>query len=167
LKVRASLDLQITNMEATAALTTDRLAALVRQKHDVLVPLHDLARKQLEAVAADDVDRLLAILATKQPLLAELQRLERALDPFRQQAPEERVWASPAERRACQQTAERANRLLAELMELERQGERALQSYRQVVAEQLQQTSGALAARQAYAAPASAERGGLDLMSET
>jgi hypothetical protein len=152
----------------TNSLTTEQLTLLIVQKHQVLVQLRDLARTQLQVIAADDTDRLLSLLAVKQPLLAELQRVERALDPFREQDPERRIWPAADTRRRCQVVAERANALLQELLQLEQQAEGQLVLSRDETAQQLQMSSGAHAARQAYVVvPSLPTSGGLDLLSET
>lgn len=152
----------------TNSLTTEQLTLLIVQKYTVLMQLRDLARTQLEVIAADDTDRLLTLLAEKQPLLSELQRVERALDPFREQDPETRHWPQADLRRRCQVVAERANALLQELLELEQQASGDLSHLRDETAKQLQTASGAMAARQAYAVvPTLPTTGGLDLMSET
>jgi hypothetical protein len=129
---------------------TDRLARLIQLKHDLLAQLHALARKQVEVVAADEVHRLMAILAQKQPLLNQLQAVEQALDPFRREDADQRAWAGAQARRACQVVADRANVLLAELMQLERQAEVAVTQCRDRTASELATATSALAARKAY-----------------
>ena len=152
----------------TANLTTDQLCRCILRKHELLVQLHDLARRQLEVVASEDTDRLLSLLAIKQPLLGELQRLERELDPFREQDPQQRVWRCSEDRRRCQVIADRAAQLLQEVMQLERQAETAMIAQRDQTALQLQTSGHAIAARQAYAAtPSFPSASQLDLLSET
>jgi hypothetical protein len=129
---------------------TDRLARLIQLKHDLLAQLHALARKQVEVVAADEVHRLMAILAQKQPLLNQLQAVEQALDPYRREDADARVWASREARRACQVVADRANALLAELLQFERQAEAAVIECRDRTSNELATATSALAARQAY-----------------
>ena len=149
-------------------LTTDELSRFIQQKHDVLVQLHELARRQLAVIASEDTDRLLALLAVKQPLLNELQRLERALDPYRDQDPQQRQWRQAADRRHCQVIAERAAQLLKELLLLERQAELETIARRDHTATQLQAAGHAMAAKQAYSTAASFPAASqLDLMSET
>jgi hypothetical protein len=149
-----------------APLATDRLAELVRAKHDVLLPLCELARQQASAIEAQDTDRLLSLLAAKQPLLGQLERLERALDPFRSENPDQRTWRSPGERRACQQVAEKANALLAEILQLEQTCGGQLKAQRDQTARQLQQAGHLLAARSAYGAHGDRPARTLDLSSE-
>lgn len=146
---------------------TDRLAKLIALKHDVLAHLHALAQRQLAVIAADEVDRLMSLLAEKQKLLHQLERIERTLDPFRQQDADARLWRTPQQRRQCQVIADRANILLAELMQLEKQAEAGLIASRDTTAHELQAASSALAARQAYVAAPAAPSQGLDLVSES
>lgn len=152
----------------TNTLTTERLSQLILLKHDLLMQLRTLAHKQLEAIDADDIDRLLSVLAVKQPLLTNLQRVERSLDPFREQDPHRRQWRSSEDRRNCQLLADRGAQLLQELLLLEKQAETAALAQRDHTAVQLQATSGAFAAQQAYASvPNITSSGSLDLSSET
>jgi hypothetical protein len=159
----------MTDVKQTAAAidrSTERLAALVRAKHDVLEQILALAETQKTVIAEEDMDRLLSILAAKQPLMSELGRLERALDPFRQEDPESRQWRTPADRRACQKWAERAAAMLATLMAIETECDALLRGRRDATARQLTAVGDAIAARRAYAVVGAAQRG-LDLSSET
>jgi flagellar biosynthesis/type III secretory pathway chaperone len=138
----------------TAALTTDttRLAALISAKLQVLEILVRLSRRQLELIAAGDTPVLLKLLTAKETVLAQLQTVERQLDPFRNEDPEQRAWKSPVERAACQRDADRANALLAEAMQLERQAEAAMITRRDAAAAALSAAHIAADARTAYAA---------------
>jgi hypothetical protein len=75
---------------------TERLAALVAAKLQVVEILLRLARRQLELVEAGDAAVLLKLLAAKQTVLDQLQALERQLDPFREQDPETRSGSHPS-----------------------------------------------------------------------
>lgn len=146
---------------------TERLAKLIALKHDVLAQLHSLALRQLQVVADDEVDRLLSLLAEKQVLLTQLQRVEKALNPFREEDADARAWRSHEDRRHCQLVADRANALLAELLQLEKQAEAGLTVSRDNTSRELQAATSAFAARQAYVATPAAPHQGIDLMSET
>jgi hypothetical protein len=148
---------------------TARLAQLVELKHEVLTQLCALAQRQIDVVQADEIDRLMSILAEKQPLLELLQRVERSLDPFRQEDPDARRWQAPIDRRRCQQRADRCAVLLTELMAVEKAAEGLLVKAHEQTSRELAAAASALAARQAYVAPvASGTRSpGLDLVSET
>jgi hypothetical protein len=77
------------------AFDTDLLSDWIRRKHNCLLHLRDLGRRQLELVRDGGMSELLDVLAAKQQLLVELQRVERGLDPFRGQDPDARPWGTP------------------------------------------------------------------------
>lgn len=129
---------------------TDRLAELISARHEVLVHLRELSRRQLDLIGAGDVNRLLVLLSAKQTLLERLQTVERQLDPFRRQDPDGRRWRSPQAREKTRQTAERCERLLGEVMLVEKQGESDLIRRRDEVARQLEGMHHASRARTAY-----------------
>jgi hypothetical protein len=141
----------------TAAVTIDtvttdtaRLAALISAKLQVLEILARLSRRQLELIAGGDTPALLKLLTAKETVLAQLTALERQLDPFRSEDPDRRTWRTLAERAACQRDAERANVLLAEALQLERQAEAAMTTRRDAAAAALSAVQGASDARTAY-----------------
>jgi hypothetical protein len=138
------------NLETTTG--TERLAALVSAKCQLVEMAARLARRQLEFIEAGEMTSLLKLLAGKQVVLQRLQELDRQLEPFRAQTPESRVWRSAAERTACQSDAERCNALLAEAMELEKQGEAAMVRRRDAAAAGLAGAHSAADARVGYTA---------------
>jgi hypothetical protein len=142
------------------------LAELIVKKHDVLVQLRDIGGRQMELIAAGDMTHLLKLLSSKQRLLSGLQELERQLDPFRQQNPERRTWASEAERQRCGQVATRCETLLAEVVEQEQRSESSLKAHRDRVAVQLDGLQQAAQARRAYAESLASDACRLDLSSE-
>ena len=144
---------------------TDLLAQLIAKKHDVLDQLRQLARRQAQLITEGEMVKLLAILASKQMLLSELQRIERALDPFREQDPDSRRWRSAEDRLRTRQLVERCQGLLDEIMLLEKQGETELLQRRDAAAQRLQGMHTASEARSAYLQPADGPRR-LDLSSE-
>ena len=144
---------------------TDTLAELITVKREILEKLRQLSRQQLDQINADDLAKLLSILAAKDSLLRDLQRIEQDLNPYRGQDPESRLWRTPEARRRCQQTVERCESLLAEIVLLEKQGETELKRRRDVAAARLDSAHGSLEARRAYTS--SAQRtANLDLSSE-
>lgn len=146
---------------------TDLLAELIRQKHDCLVQLRQLARQQLALIDRNDMGNLLTVLATKQSLLSRLQETERQLEPFRDQDPERRAWRAPRDRQRCAAQAQRAEAVLAEILMLERQGETALVQRRDQTATRLDGAHSASMARQAYGHVCDAATGQLDLISDS
>lgn len=132
--------------------STALLAELIRHKHEVLAQLCATGRRQQEIVDRGETAALLELLAGKQKLIGLLQELERALAPFHVEDPDSRVWASPAAREQCAQQAAECNRLLSEVVELERQSADRLTVRRNDVAAQLRQAHTATQARNAYQA---------------
>jgi len=130
--------------------TTERLAALITTKQQVLEILVQLSRRQLALIGAGEMTTLLKLLAGKQTVMNQLQTLERELTPFRDEDPERRVWASPQERTACQVRAEQCNALLAEAMDLEKRSEAAMVERRQAAATALAAVQAGASARAAY-----------------
>jgi hypothetical protein len=132
--------------------STTLLADLIQRKHDVLAQLCAIGRRQQEVVERGDTTTLLELQAGKQKMIALLQQLERELAPFHADDPEGRDWASPAARAQCAQLAADCNRLLAEVVELERQSAERLTMRRNDIAAQLRQVHTASQARNAYQA---------------
>ncbi len=104
-------------------LETDLFAELIGKKLAVLEQLRDLSRRQSDLIADSDMERLFAVLSAKQTLLSELQKLQKRLEPFRQQDPESRRWRTPADRERCRQLRERSESLLGEILLVEKQCE--------------------------------------------
>lgn len=134
---------------------TDRLSDLIAAKLQVVELLLGLARRQLELAEQAEMTALLKVLAAKQTVLDQLQRLERQLDPYREQDPERRIWRSIADRQRCQQQMDQCGQVLNDVMALEKQGEVALVRRRQAAALALEQVQSATDARSAYATPES------------
>jgi hypothetical protein len=133
-------------------LDTDVLSELIRVKRECLLRLHDLGHRQRAVIEDGDMTALLDLLAAKQKPIAQLQRLERALDPFRRQDPDCRVWRSPKDRSRCAESLQQCETLLAEVMNEEKYCEQALLRRRDEAARQLQGAHLAGQARQAYQA---------------
>jgi flagellar biosynthesis/type III secretory pathway chaperone len=132
--------------------TTERLAELIRRKHQVLVQLRDVGHRQTSLIACGQTSSLLKLLAAKQHLISALQGLERELTPYHAEEPESRSWRSPEDRAQCARQAAECNVLLAEVVELEKSGADAMTARRNEVAEQLQQVHSAAHVRSAYQA---------------
>lgn len=131
---------------------TEQLIELIRKKHQVLVQLREVGRRQSDLVAGGDVAALLTLLGAKQQLIGGLQTLEQSLKPYYAEDPERRVWASPQQRAECAQQAAECNALLAEIVEIEKVGAEKMTVRRNEVAEQLQQAHAATQVRGAYEA---------------
>jgi len=132
--------------------STAVLADLVHRKHEVLVQLCAIGRRQQEIVESGETTMLLELLAGKQRMITLLQQLERELTPFHSEDPETRDWPSPAHRELCARQAAECNRLLVEVVELERRSADRMTVRRNDVAAQLRQAHTASQARSAYQA---------------
>ncbi len=147
-------------------LETDALADLVRQKRDFLLSLREMGKRQMKFVVEGEMTRLLDVLAEKQRVLNGLQRVERALDPYRGQEPEARLWRNDRARADCAQLLDECERLLKETVEQERQSEAALVVRRDEAAVKLHHAHTAGRARGAYLERGRANSSRLDLSSE-
>ncbi len=145
---------------------TTRLAELIDCKLQILQILAKLATEQLTLIEASDLTNLLKLLAAKQSVMDQLQKVERELDPFRDEDPQTRRWQSDTARTRCQQNVDRCNDLLAEVMRLEKEGEGNMVRRRDHAATRLQGVHHATEARQAYAGSELPGATGLDLSSE-
>ena len=133
-----------------AATDTALLAALVHRKRECLAQLAGLVRRQQALIEAEQMALLLDVLAVKQRLLGELERIERGLDPFRNQQPSARPWPTAEDRRRCAAELDDCRCLLQEIVARERQSEDELSRRRDQTAERLQSTHRARDARSAY-----------------
>lgn len=149
-----------------AAFETDLLLDRIDRKHHVLAELCELGRRQMALIDRQDMSELLTLLSAKQHLLSALHTIERQLDPFRGQAPEQRRWRSPAERSRCGQLLDRCEALLAEIVEQEKQSEHQLRRHRDNIADRLHGAHSAGVARNAYVAYQGPPISQLDLSSE-
>jgi len=146
-------------------LSTDILTQLVRARYACLLQLRDLGRRQLELIGQDNVTALLDLLSVKQKPLNDIQRIEKALDPYRGQDPEQRPWRSPADRAACAGLVQRCEALLKEIVVQEKQCEEIMVQKRDATAVRLQQLRSAGRAKGAYAARSGAAISQIDLSS--
>jgi flagellar biosynthesis/type III secretory pathway chaperone len=135
-----------------STLPTTRLADLIRRKHDVLAQLCEVGRRQQEIVERGETAALLQLLSAKQNMITLMQQVERELAPYHGEEPNARVWASAEARADCAAQAAKCNRLLAEIVELERHSADRMTVRRNEVAAQLRQVYAAGQARHAYEA---------------
>jgi hypothetical protein len=134
-------------------LPTDILMQLVRARYSCLVQLRDLGRRQLEMIGHDNVAGLLDVLSVKQRPLNDIQRIERALDPYRGQDPEQRPWRSAEDRAACARLVQQCETLLQEIVAQEKQCEEIMVQKRDDTAKRLQSLRSASYAHGAYNTP--------------
>ena len=150
-----------------SASQTDVLAELVRSKLACLEQLRELGQRQYDLIERDDMTSLMDVLARKQRTLMKLQQLERGLNPFRDEDPQQRRWPTPQQRQTCSGQLDRCEALLDEIVRQEKRSERELVRRRDRVAVQLQGAHLACQARGAYTAESTHNVNQLDLLSET
>ncbi len=148
-------------------LATDNLTTLVRQKLDCLRQLWQLSGQQNELVDIGELNQLMKVLAAKQRLLNNLQTIEKNLDPFRDDDPEQRTWRTPDDRKQCAAMIDECEQLLGQVVQHEHQCEGLLRHRRDEAARRLQGAHVASQARDAYAQQPSSATGNLDLSSES
>ena len=148
-------------------MSTKQLAELIDKKHNLLVQLHQLGRQQRALIRAEDINNLLVLLSTKQTLLNQLQTVEQQLEPYRNQDPETRRWATPADRQKCAEVARHCEVLLSEIVQIERHSEEEMERRRDVAAARLEDAGSAAEARKAYMQPSHSGAEKLDLYSDS
>jgi hypothetical protein len=137
--------------EATMAMhSTTELARLIHKRHQILVQLRDIGQTQSQLIEQGDTPTLLRLLSMKQRVLAGLQAIERELTPFHAEDPDSRAWNSPADRENCAKEAELCQRLLHEVLELERRQEQQLLARRNQAAVELRNVQASREATGAY-----------------
>ena len=147
--------------------STDKLAKLIGQKHEILVQIHGLLERQAQLVQESDMTRLLSLLAAKQRFIDQLQAVETKLNPFRNEDPEERQWSSAEFRQRVRSIAESNEQLLEKIVEQERSCESLLRQRRDDAAVRLQGMHDATAARAAYVNLGASHPQQIDLSSES
>ncbi|MBX7169203.1 MAG: flagellar protein FlgN [Pirellulales bacterium] len=148
-------------------LETDILAELISRKRVCLAHLLQLGERQREMIAAGEMAGLLKVLGGKQRLLAELQTLERALDRFRDQDPDARVWRSPEARQRCAAEVADCETFLAAILQQERSSEDELRRRRDDAQQRLEAAHGSRQVLGAYLAESPDTLHQLDLASES
>ncbi len=132
------------------SLDTQLLKQLGERKLHLLTQLHELSIGQQVLVSEQRVEELLVLLSRKSETIADLQLIQADLEQFRDQDPDERVWASQADRELCRAQFERCEALIAELLAIENHSMDELTQRRELVAQQLQQFVTADAIQEAY-----------------
>jgi hypothetical protein len=150
----------------TNSLDTFTLTQLLAQKCELLVQLRQLVGRQCELIETSDLTQLLNLLAVKQRFIGNLQTLQRQLEPYRSQLPQQRQWPSEEDRRRGAELADACQRLLAEVMDHEKHSESQLILRRDEAAAQLHAVHFAAQARDAYVKPDVSAIVQVDLSSE-
>jgi len=146
-------------------LSTDLLMQLVQARYTCLRQLRDLGRRQLDLIDEGKITALLDLLSVKQKPLCDIQRIEKALDPFRGQDPEQRSWRSVHDRAECARLVEQCETLLKEIVAQEKQCETIMIQKRDAAAIQLQQLRSAGRAQGAYTASSGTDIRQIDMSS--
>ncbi len=131
-------------------IATDNLTDLIRKKHQILVQLREIGRKQQQLTGESQAANLLQLLGAKQHLITALQMVERNLRPFQTEDPDTRQWRCPEDRQQCAEQSTACQKLLAEVVEIEKQQEIRMTQRRNEVAAKLQQAGAAREAANAY-----------------
>lgn len=145
---------------------TDQLARTLAQKYDCLRQLQALGAQQLGCIAAGDMEQLISLLGGKQRMIERLQEIERALDPFRQDAHQQRQWRSAEVRMACERLAADCQRLLHEVLLQEQQSEQQMVLRRDETGRQIHALNAQVQARDAYGQRDAPWLGQLDLTTQ-
>lgn len=127
-------------------------------KHQCLVQLRDLGTKQCQLIVQDDMESLLKLLAVKQQVIVTLQSVEKKLDHYRDELPEDRIWRTPEDRAECAAAAQTCRELLDEVVRMEKTNESKMILKRDETATKLQHAHAANRAREAYAVQSSRKR---------
>ncbi len=130
---------------------TKKLQELGSLKLHLLRSARELSIQQFEVMQSDDVATLLTVLSRKSEILDTLRTLQKDLDPYREQQPEDRHWDSEEERLACRKTFDEIDRLLEELTQMDNQALDQMTQQRDAMASQLAQFATAEAVQNAYA----------------
>jgi len=147
-------------------MNTELLAKLIDAKHHCLGQLLDLGRRQYELIEHGRMNALLDLLVTKGNTLEQLQKIERALDPCREQPPAPDQWPTKELRQACNERLRQCEAILGEIIQQERRSEATLIDRRDEVGRQLEGAHHAGLARAAYTHLPTQTVGQLDLSSD-
>jgi hypothetical protein len=134
----------------SSELSTESLFVLIESKLHLLKEMQAMSLVQTDLVAQHDMTALMSLLSRKQELMGALGGVQSRLAGFQQQDPEQRLWATPDRRKACQDMVTRCDQLLQELIVMEDRSLGSMNLQRESVAAQLQQNVDACAIQNAY-----------------
>lgn len=140
---------------------------LFGQEQACYTALLNLSRKQKGIIATGDVDDLLTVLAQKQQILQRVADVEESLRPYKGQWRKLRERLDANDRQILDDALSTVEELLGELIALEKESEALLQSSRDAVHHELQQTVRGESVNRAYgSAGATHDARFLDVRSE-
>lgn len=148
-------------------MSTDVLAELIDAKLALLRQLHELSSHQAQVIKQGEIGPIISVLAVKQRLLNAIEQVERRLDPFREEDPDRRAWASPVHRQRAREASERCDALLSEIMTVERDCEAQLSLRRDAAADQLRVAHFSTQATWAYQSTVGSSGGQFDASCES
>ncbi|MEM9643497.1 MAG: flagellar export chaperone FlgN [Planctomycetota bacterium] len=127
------------------------LSELVDERLNLVAQLVELTEQQSDAIEAGHMSQLMSVLSDKQGPLTQLSRLSQRLAAQAQADPEQREWASDADRQRCRERHDRCERMLLELVEQEKSCEERLTARQAEVQQELDKTHETGRALQSYA----------------
>lgn len=146
--------------------STQALVDLIEHKNTILNRIYRLVDTQVETVNDSRIADLMPLLSKKQELLDEMNRVERELDPYRQEDPDQRQWSSDDARSNCAAMVDANRLLLSNILEKEQACEQELIQQREATAKKLDESMSAASAIESYQQFKKPTRGSLDLSSE-
>ena len=129
---------------------TERLLQLVQTKLHLLEQLHTFSLQQADWIATQETEELLRCLSRKNEILDSLQTVQAEMQSYASQPAEQRIWASPEQRKACQQMLAKIEQRLTSLLQLDQHAVETMQESRDLIASQLTQVASAGVLAQAY-----------------
>jgi hypothetical protein len=142
---------------------TYELAEILCHKHDLLVRLGELARRQLELIQSGDWAGLMRALSDKSRMVNALCDAERRLDPYRAEDPVQRSWPDTELHQRCRRLTTECGELLAEIVRIEQQSETLLTRRRDEAKSRLQGMHTTAAAHAAYLSAETTTANALDI----
>lgn len=144
------------------------LTQAIDERCELVDLLMEMGLRQQDAIAAGHMSSLMHLLSQKQELLDRLFESSQRTRVALQDGDAAADWASDAQRDACRQRHQLSEAKLAELLRLEAECERQLQSQRGSIGEQLLEFGNSQRAVSGYAKSGSVARSGscLDLSSD-
>ena len=132
------------------AAAIESLFDALSQKRDCCRALVSLAKRQRVQISAGDLGPVLEVLATKQRVMGRMDEIQRRLTCFSQGPQSWREGIDRQQQRRCQSVLDETERLLADLLEIEKHCEEELVRFREAAAEQLRNTDAGRQLNRAY-----------------
>jgi len=130
---------------------TDRLAALVARRRELMMAILQQSILCEHAIEGGLVEKLLVHLEEKDHLVQELRGLQEGLAPHANVDPLSRTWRDAQTRSKCQNDIEETARLQAAILEIDERCTAAMIHRRDELFSQLHQTAGSFQVARAYA----------------